>query len=76
MWTSVWLGNLVVNPVYEAGGYMDYNPLYYPREAEEENQAKQNCCLYSNSCPAYYNIRPIKTCTDFVPPRIGNRVSL
>ena len=71
MWTSVWLGNLVVNPVYEAGGYNEYNPLYYAHKAEDEEKAKQNCCLYSPFCSEYYKVRPIKNCDGFIPPQIG-----
>ena len=71
IWTSDWLGNLIINPVYEAGGFNEYNPLYYPHEAEEEEQAKQNCCMYTNLCSKYYSVRPIKNCDGFVLPRIG-----
>ena len=71
MWTSVWLGDLIVNPVYEAGGYTEYNPLYYPEQAKKEEQAKRDCCLYSTSCSSYYSVRPIKNCDGFIPPDMG-----
>ena len=71
MWAADWLGNLIVLPVFEAGGYVEYNPLYYPQKAAEEEEAKKNCCLYSTYCSSYYNVRPIKSCDAFIPSRIG-----
>ena len=69
MWTYVWLGNLVVDPIYEAGGFYEKNPYYNPRVAlVAEDKAKKDCCLLSANCPSYFSVRPINNCDGFRSP--------
>lgn len=44
------------------------NPLYFPGD---EDSAKLNCCLYSNNCQAYNQVRPLDTCSQYSPPFFG-----
>ena len=77
MWTSVWLGNLIIDPIYEAGGLYEQNPYYNPNFAiANEEKAKKDCCLLSANCPAYYSVRPINTCKGFIPRPISKYSSL
>lgn len=70
MWTYVWLGDLITVPGYQSGSSYMYNPLYYGDFAKEE-QAKRDCCLYSNNCQMYNRVRPLDTCARFTPPSFG-----
>jgi hypothetical protein len=71
MWTWVWLGDLVTSLVAEAGGFYDNNPLYYNPALIAEENMKTDCCVNSANCPAYFSVRPIKTCEGYVAPRIS-----
>lgn len=71
MWTYVWLGDLITTPGYDAGNAYMYNPLFYPGDPGGEDAAKRDCCLYSNNCQAFNQVRPLDTCARYIPPFFG-----
>lgn len=71
MWSWVWLGNLIVHPVYEAGGYYPKHPYDSKSDADDQDMQKENCCLYSTHCTEFHAKRPLKTCDGFIPSRIS-----
>ena len=73
MWTYVWLGDLIVGPSYEAGGYFENHP--FTAESAAEDQMKEKCCLLSTNCQKYYKVRPIKTCDGFTPTKLSRHIT-
>ena len=76
MWNWFPLGSLIINPVYEAGGFYKVNPFYYPAEsaATGEEEAKENCCRLSGNCADYYSVRDLDDCSTFAPPRVSKYI--
>ena len=68
-WTSTWLGDLITVASYNAGGFYEYNPLYFGQYADDEVMKKE-CCLFSNNCGAFFKARPLDNCVNFRPPAI------
>ena len=62
-----------MNQVYEAGGFYEKNPYYYPNEALAQEKAKADCCLNYANCPVYYSTysNVLDNCERFVQQRIG-----
>ena len=73
--TNFYLGDLITDPQnIAAGGFYEFDPLVaYPNSIQYQldQQAKQDCCIDSNNCGAYRQLRQVDDCSRYRPPRIS-----
>jgi len=63
---------LITYPSYEAGSTFMYDPWMYPSlHYEYDLKPKQWCCLFSDNCHLYYQVRPLDRCVGYVFPWFG-----
>ena len=67
-------GSLMTSPTYESGSLVRLNSYwfdYYNYIYSTDGQAKKECCLESNMCRQFHQVRPINQCWGYRPPRWG-----
>ena len=69
------LGDLIIDrQSINAGGFYDFDPLATSPIAlqfQVDQQAKQDCCIDSDNCDVYHQVRQINNCSNYRPPRIS-----
>ena len=69
------LGDLITDPQsINAGGFYDFDPLVTNPTSvqfQADQQAKQDCCIDSDNCGVYHQVRQTNNCTNYRPPRIS-----
>lgn len=74
-WSSWWwwgYGFLDTSYTYQSGSMLQYNPYFYPSQNQLfDVLPKRWCCLESNNCHLYYQVRPQASCIGYFMPFFG-----
>lgn len=64
-------GALIFNEV--DGGNLQVLYFNQPNDVLNDTAAKQVCCIDSNNCDEFYDVRPSDTCVRYIPPESGEQ---